>query len=96
MGCFQSKSKGPDELPAEKSSEAPTQSTSSVAANKGGKTLQKRISKGPLSLVEIQKRIDVSLKVKTVCKNGLTLRYAYLSQRGYYPEGYFFLTIIFS
>lgn len=40
-----------------------------------------------LTQSEINKRVDSIEKSRTAKLGGVTIRYAYLSQRGYYPEG---------
>lgn len=41
----------------------------------------------PLSNDEINKRIDCIKETRTATFGSMTVRYAYLSQRGYYPDG---------
>lgn len=41
----------------------------------------------PMSNAEIESRIECIEKTETIVLGGLKLRYAYLSQRGYYPDG---------
>ena len=40
-----------------------------------------------LTVEEIQLRIDASQASQTVRLSGVTMRYAYVSQRGFYPNG---------
>ena len=42
---------------------------------------------GPLSINSVQKRIESIPETKTATFGGLKVRYAYISQRGYYPDG---------
>lgn len=41
----------------------------------------------PMSNAEIESRIESIEKTETAVFGGMKLRYAYLSQRGYYPDG---------
>lgn len=41
----------------------------------------------PLTELEIQSRIEASKSVQTLEIDGVKMRYAFMSQRGYYPEG---------
>ena len=41
----------------------------------------------PMTNAEIQSRIDSIEKTESIVLGGMKLRYAYLSQRGYYPDG---------
>lgn len=45
------------------------------------------LSSTPMSKQEIGKRIDAIDQTCTATFGGVTVRYAYLSQRGYYPDG---------
>lgn len=42
---------------------------------------------GPLSSSTIKNRIESINETKTATFGGLQVRYAYLTQRGYYPDG---------
>lgn len=46
-----------------------------------------RRSMNPLTDLEIQSRIEASKSVQTLEIDGVKMRYAFMSQRGYYPEG---------
>lgn len=46
----------------------------------------RRQSSGPLTDKEIQMRIESATEFKTVTIGGITLKYAWVSQRGYYPD----------
>ena len=48
-----------------------------------------RRTSNPMSKQEIHKRIDSIEKTCTANFGGVSVRYAYLSQRGYYPDGKF-------
>lgn len=48
---------------------------------------QKRKSDGPLTAKEIEKRIDASSETKLLKFEEFSMRYAYVCQRGYYPDG---------
>jgi serine/threonine protein phosphatase PrpC/CRP-like cAMP-binding protein len=52
----------------------------------GGGMHQSSKDKGPMTNSEIQQRIDSIEKTKTATFGGIKVRYAYLSQRGYYPD----------
>lgn len=41
----------------------------------------------PLTELEIQSRIESSKQTQTLEIDGVKMRYAFMSQRGYYPEG---------
>jgi hypothetical protein len=41
----------------------------------------------PMTNDEIEKRIECAEESKSITLGGIKIRYAYLSQRGYYPEG---------
>lgn len=41
----------------------------------------------PMTHAEIESRIESSEKTHNVVLGGMKIRYAYLSQRGYYPDG---------
>ena len=41
----------------------------------------------PMTLAEIESRIESIDKTTSATFGGLKVRYAYLSQRGYYPDG---------
>lgn len=43
----------------------------------------------PMTKAEIQSRIESIERTESVVFGGMKLRYAYLSQRGYYPDGKF-------
>lgn len=45
----------------------------------------------PMSNAEIESRIESIEKTETAVFGGMKIRYAYLSQRGYYPDGEFLL-----
>lgn len=47
----------------------------------------RRQSAAPMSKQEIGKRIDCIPETCTATFGGVSVRYAYLSQRGYYPDG---------
>ena len=47
---------------------------------------QKRNSGGPLSAKEIEQRIDASPATKLLKFDDFSMRYAYVCQRGYYPD----------
>lgn len=46
-----------------------------------------RRSSAPLTKPQIDKRIDSIKETCTATFGGVNVRYAYLSQRGYYPDG---------
>jgi hypothetical protein len=41
----------------------------------------------PMTTAEIESRIDAIEHTKSATFGGISVRYAYLSQRGYYPDG---------
>ncbi len=45
----------------------------------------------PMTKTEIDKRIDSINETRKATFGGVSVRYAYLSQRGYYPDGTFCL-----
>lgn len=47
---------------------------------------QKRKSNGPLTAKEIEKRIDAPSSSKLLKFDDFSMRYAYVCQRGYYPD----------
>ena len=47
------------------------------------------MSSVPMTKHEIGKRIDSINETRTASFGGVSVRYAYLSQRGYYPDGTF-------
>ena len=48
----------------------------------------------PLTNAEVRRRIDASPSGLTAQINGASVRYTYLSQRGYYPDGAFVYRIL--
>jgi hypothetical protein len=50
-------------------------------------TKPRRQSLGPLSPAEIQKRIEAPKETRTTNHDGLEIKFAWVSQRGYYPDG---------
>ncbi len=48
---------------------------------------QRRGSANRLSEVEIQQRMEATNENKTVTHAGITIQYAWVSQRGFYPDG---------
>lgn len=52
-----------------------------------------RRSMNPLSELEIQDRIDASKQTQILEIDGIKMRFAFMSQRGYYPECKFFINI---
>ena len=52
----------------------------------------------PLTAIQIRQRIEAPQESKTHCSAGVTMRYAWVSQRGYYPDGerplFFFPSIV--
>jgi hypothetical protein len=53
----------------------------------GGSLAMAGLKDEPMSNAEIESRIECIEKTETIVLGGLKLRYAYLSQRGYYPDG---------
>ena len=43
--------------------------------------------KGPLTLDDINARITASKNIETLTIGAYTIEYAFVSQRGYYPDG---------
>jgi hypothetical protein len=41
----------------------------------------------PLTALQIQQRIEAPSECKQLIIGGVTMRYAWVSQRGYYPDG---------
>jgi hypothetical protein len=41
----------------------------------------------PLTPLQIQQRIEAPSECKQLVIGGITMRYAWVSQRGYYPDG---------
>ena len=67
---------------------------STVTEKAGGR----RQSAVPMSKDEIGKRIESIDATKSATFGGVTVRYAYLSQRGYYPDGgfgYFVVALLY-
>ena len=47
-----------------------------------------QIKNNPLSVEEIQSRIEAPKESHSLTLAGITFKYAWVSQRGYYPEGF--------
>lgn len=78
MGCTQS-------TPTNTPNQQQRQSAAPPAGNNGAKNV-KDMKTNPLSEVEILSRIDAPKESKNLEIEGVKMRYAYMSQRGYYPE----------
>jgi hypothetical protein len=88
MGCEFSKSANRNsQLANDTSSTGKSKDAVKKGSNSQAKVLAKRKTKGPLTFAEIQGRIDAPVKTKIVSNGELSLRYGYVSQRGYYPDG---------
>jgi hypothetical protein len=46
--------------------------------------------KKPLTKEELQQRIVAPSEIQILSTGGIKIRYAWVSQRGYYPDGYVF------
>jgi hypothetical protein len=53
----------------------------------------RRKSLGPLSPMEIKKRIEAPKSIRSAMHAGREIKFAWVSQRGYYPEGMKFLYV---
>lgn len=61
--------------------------TESAAADGKNKKGARRSSAPPMTKTEIHKRIESIDETRRIKFGGVSVRYAYLSQRGYYPDG---------
>lgn len=80
MGCFASKARGRGD--SYSASNTPTRRVSTShgsSKSNGGRG-------GPLSEKEIQMRIEAPAESQVFTVGGITFRYAWVSQRGYYPD----------